>query len=208
MTACGLNQSQLAQRVGITQGAIAKIVSNNPGGSSHLHRIARELGTTPAYLTGETNDPSEGASPAPTPAEIAEQLDLVPVAVVDLAYGMGGTFADDPVNVEIMQFPAPFMHAMSPTSPALLTWARGEGDSMTPTIGDGDPVLIDRSQRRVEKQDLIWAFTIGSIASIKRLRIQGDRALILSDNTTVPVDEALLDEINIVGRVTRVIRRL
>ena len=208
MTAMGLNQTQLAQRVGITQGAIAKIVSTSPSGSSHLHRIARALGTTADYLTGEIDDPSEGAVPAPTPEAIAEHLDLVPVAVVDFAYGMGGTFADDPVRVEVMQFPAPFMEAMSPTSPALLTWARGEGDSMTPTIGDGDPVLIDRSQRRVEKQDLIWAFTVGSMASIKRLRIQGDRAIILSDNSTVPPDEAMLEEINIVGRVTRVIRRI
>lgn len=58
LEAAGLNQSQLARRIGLTQGTIAKLISGKAQGSSHLHRIARELRTTPAYLTGETDDPS------------------------------------------------------------------------------------------------------------------------------------------------------
>ena len=63
-----MTQSELARRVKVTQGAIAKIVSNNPGGSAHLHKIARELGTTAEYLTGETDDPEAGA-PAEVPLD-------------------------------------------------------------------------------------------------------------------------------------------
>lgn len=62
-----LSQTELARRVGVTQGAIAKIVGRNPGGSAHIHKIARELGTSPAYLMGEIDDPDEGAPP-PQPA--------------------------------------------------------------------------------------------------------------------------------------------
>lgn len=61
----GLSQSELARRVGVTQGAIAKISRKYPNGTSHLHTIARILGTTPAYLVGETNDPEEGAPSGP-----------------------------------------------------------------------------------------------------------------------------------------------
>jgi hypothetical protein len=57
---------------------------------AHLHRIARELGTTPAYLTGETDDPSEGALPAPKAQDIAEQLDAVLVPQVEIGLSMGG----------------------------------------------------------------------------------------------------------------------
>ena len=57
LTAKGLSQSELARRVGISQSAVAKLALGTGYGSKHLHRIARELGTTPAYLAGETDDP-------------------------------------------------------------------------------------------------------------------------------------------------------
>ncbi|THG40416.1 helix-turn-helix domain-containing protein [Sphingomonas olei] len=60
-----LSQSELARRVGVTQTTIRKLVSGGGYGSKYLHLIARELHTTPAYLTGETDDPDEGAPPPP-----------------------------------------------------------------------------------------------------------------------------------------------
>lgn len=63
----GLSQSELGRRVGVTQATIYKLLTGVSYGSKHLHRIARELGTTPAYLTGETNDPAPDALPPPPP---------------------------------------------------------------------------------------------------------------------------------------------
>lgn len=54
----GLSQSELARRVGLAQPTISGLIKSNKVGSKHLHRIARELGTTPAYLSGETDDPA------------------------------------------------------------------------------------------------------------------------------------------------------
>ena len=65
LNAAELTQSELARRVGITQGTIAKLANGSAYGSSHLHKIARELQTTPAYLSGEVDDPDEGAPPPP-----------------------------------------------------------------------------------------------------------------------------------------------
>lgn len=65
ISAAGLTQAELARRVKVTQGAIAKIAKNNPHRSSVLHLVARELGTTPAYLTRETDDPHADAPPVP-----------------------------------------------------------------------------------------------------------------------------------------------
>lgn len=96
----------------------------------------------------------------------------------------------------------------SPARRHPLTIARGMGDSMMPTLHDGDMVIIDRSQRTVRDQDAIWALTVGDIAMIKRLRVKADRVLLLSDNDRVPPDEATPDEINIVGRVIFIGRRI
>lgn len=60
-----LSQNELARRVGVSQQTIHKLVSGGGYGSKHLHRIARELGTTPAYLEGETDDPDADAPSAP-----------------------------------------------------------------------------------------------------------------------------------------------
>lgn len=208
MRACGVSQAELARRLDISQQAVGKLVNGHSSGSKHIHRIARELRTTPAYLTGETDDPFEGAVPTPTPASIAEHLDMVAVGQIDLEYGLGATFADQPVQVEVIHFPRIWMEAITSSPPALLTWARGRGDSMMPTINDGDMVLLDRSQTRVIEQDALWAYTVGDLGAIKRLRVKGDRVVILSDNPTVPADEEPIEEVNIVARVIFVGKRL
>lgn len=81
MSELGLSQSELARRVGVTQTTIRKLATGGGYGSKYLHKIARELGTTPAYLTGETDDP---AASAPAEPELSyEERELV-----DCARGM------------------------------------------------------------------------------------------------------------------------
>lgn len=63
MKALGLSQSELARRVGVAQPTIYKLLHTSKKGSTKLHAIARELGTTPAYLSGETDDPNADAPP-------------------------------------------------------------------------------------------------------------------------------------------------
>ncbi|WP_148110546.1 helix-turn-helix domain-containing protein [Sphingomonas sp. TF3] len=71
-----LSQSELARRVGISQASIYNLVSGKGYGSKHIHLIARELGTTPAYLTGETDQPEDDTPDAPRlDSEIRELFD-------------------------------------------------------------------------------------------------------------------------------------
>lgn len=90
-----------------------------------------------------------------------------------------------------------------------LYWAKPRGNSMAPTINDGEPVLIDRRQQTPRDADLIWAFAWGDIGAIKRLRPMPDGSVkILSDNSAVPPDVAYDGELHIFGRVVAVVRRL
>lgn len=65
MQELGLSQAELGRRVGISQASIYNLASGKGYGSKHLHLIARELRTTPAYLTGETDDPESGVPDPP-----------------------------------------------------------------------------------------------------------------------------------------------
>ncbi len=73
----GLSQSELARRVGVAQATIYKLISGASYGTKHLHVIARELGTTPAYLAGEIDDPDVGAPPPPPPRPARIMLEVV-----------------------------------------------------------------------------------------------------------------------------------
>lgn len=141
-------------------------------------------------------------------AVAAERLDLVAIQSIDLAYGMGISFTDVPIEVDVLHFPKAWIETITHTPPSLLTWGRGRGDSMMPTINDHDLVLLDRSQTTIREQDAIWAFTEGDTGSIKRLRLRNDRVTILSDNPSVPPDEVHVAEIRIVGRVIFIGRRM
>lgn len=68
LAALTMSQAELARRVGLSQPAINALIRGASRSSTHLHKIARELRTTPSYLSGEIDDPEENAPPpAPTP---------------------------------------------------------------------------------------------------------------------------------------------
>lgn len=206
----GLSQAELARRVGISQQAIGKLVNGSSRSSPHIGKIAQILETTPAYLVGQVTDPKEGAMLIPTDDVIADQLDLVTIDEIDLAFGLGETFTDH-VEVETTprRFPRAWLSTLTDAPPAMLVFARGRGDSMMPTLLDGDIVLIDRSQTNFREQDVLWALTMGDAAMIKRLRVRpSGRIAILSDYPTIPQDEVASSDIRIVGRVIFIGRKM
>jgi transcriptional regulator with XRE-family HTH domain len=53
----GLTQAELADRVSLSRGMMNHLLQGKRGGSRHLHRIAKELGTTVEFLLGEDTSP-------------------------------------------------------------------------------------------------------------------------------------------------------
>ena len=209
MTSMGLSQSELARRVGVTQAMIAKLLARG-GGTKHLAAIARELHTTPAFLLGEITDPSETARPLPTATSVAEQLDAVLLPEVEVSYSMGGgaDIGDWPV-VRQVPFSRDWLRTLTSSPASELMVARGDGDSMQPTILDGDLMIIDRAQNTMRQQDRIWALSYGGFGMVKRLRALADGLLqINSDNAAVTPIVAADDEAFLIGRVVGVIRRI
>ena len=160
-------------------------------------------------IDGEEVEPvkSQSGQPEAVGQDADDDIEMVGIQHIDLAYGLGATFVDGPVDIEVLQFPQVWVRTITRSPAELLTWSRGRGDSMAPTIHDGDLVLLDRSQTHVLEQDALWAFTVGDVGAIKRLRVKGDRYQILSDNPSVPADEEPIDFVNIVARVVFVGKR-
>lgn len=216
-----VTQSELARQVGVSQTTIWKLLKEPSQGSKHTHRIARVLGTTSEYLMDETEDAGGGsvgegrtgfraqppAQPAPEP-----DPDHVEIDMLDLAYGMGGTFVDigdDGIEAEKVRFSRSWLRQFTHAPPHLLFTTKGVGDSMWPTIGDNDVVVINRAERVVEFADKIWAVVYGGVGSIKRLRPLPDGSVELhSDNQMVRPARATDGDLHIVGRVVAVVRKV
>jgi len=77
MQAQGISQAELARRIGVAQPTVFKMLHDNKTGSVHLHKVAKTLKTTSAYLTGETDDPSLDASALAISPRDVELLDLL-----------------------------------------------------------------------------------------------------------------------------------
>ena len=77
-SALGISQAELARRVGLRQSTINSLINGDSRSSRKIVQLARELATTPAYLTGEIDDPDNGAA-APPPDPTHHHI-LLPVA--------------------------------------------------------------------------------------------------------------------------------
>ncbi|MDR6128063.1 S24 family peptidase [Sphingomonas sp. SORGH_AS_0438] len=207
MKAKGVSQTQLARTVGISQQAIGKLISGGSSTSRFLPQIARELTTTVDYLVGIVDDPTEQAVRPGNDDDVIERFDLVSIDEIDQEFGLGGAFTGAHVAVRMQYFPRAWVESITSSPPSMLTMARGRGDSMDPTIRDRDMVIIDRSRRKLDEQDAIWALAVGEMGMIKRLRLRGSTVVIQSDNDRVSDEEVHVDEVHLVGRVVFIGRR-
>jgi phage repressor protein C with HTH and peptisase S24 domain len=181
------------------------------GKPEHAVAIARALDVSVDWLlTGRGPNPSapSSATKFDQPPAISSK-DLVQVPEIDPSFGLGAVFMDEAAAPEMRTFSRAWLRQITTTPPDELYWAAGRGNSMAPTIEDGEPVLIDRRQQSPRDADLIWAFAWGDIGAIKRLRPMPDGSVkILSDNPAVPPESAHGSEIHIFGRVVAVVKNL
>nr|KPM21991.1 hypothetical protein VO57_13980 [Citromicrobium sp. JL2201] len=138
----------------------------------------------------------------------AEKDDLVEVAQIDMRYGMGSSDVSGPVELAKRLFPRAWLRSFTDARPEDLVWAAGRGDSMHPTIRDGEPILINLADRTLTADDCVWACAMGDFGMIKRLRPTGEGVTIMSDNPLVSDDFAADEELQIIGRVIAKVGRL
>lgn len=144
------------------------------------------------------------------------------LAQIDVTGGMGGgglTIVSDGVpGKHGMTFAAEHVRDYWRLPPALLTGMGMrphdtivlpvQGDSMIPTLNEGDFVFVD-TRHRLPSPDGLYALTdeFGGIV-VKRLEVAGRRedevlVHVISDNERHPPKERMLSEVQIIGRVVR-----
>src|SRR3546814_150002 len=198
-----------AKRVGVHPTTYRAYENDQNGFAKKVHEFAERLGVTGAWLM-------RGGDIEPRPVEDmhldhqARQLGLMLVPELELGYSMGGgSIFNDYRRTGFVPFHREWLRSFARGSLQDLFVARGEGDSMTPTLLDGDIVLIDTAQKDIGQQDRIWALAYGDLGMIKRVRrLPGGTYRLMSDNPAISDIEAADGEMHVVGRVVYIGRRI
>lgn len=134
---------------------------------------------------------------------------VVPRLAVGASAGPGALDADDAPLGKI-GFEARWLRQLS-ANPKALSVIQVSGDSMTPTLFDGDDILVDRADGAERIRDGIYVLRVEGSLIVKRLAINPAqrRFTIRSDNPTYPDwSDIQPDGVDIVGRVIWTGRRI
>lgn len=101
-------------------------------------------------------------------------------------------------------FDARWLKSLTGAAAADLSMIRVEGDSMSPTLNDGDDILLDRGDCGPRLRDGIYVLRVDDALLVKRLAIHplGRRVTVQSDNPAYPDwPDCDLDDVHCIGRV-------
>lgn len=121
-----------------------------------------------------------------------------------LASAGPGAFVNEGIGKPYFGFDERWLKALTPTPPSNLSIVRVEGDSMSPTLNDGDDILVDLGDCAERLRDGIYVLRVDDAIVVKRLALNpmGRRVTVQSDNPAYPDwPDCGLDEIHCIGRV-------
>ena len=171
--------------------------------------LARYFGVSDAALGG----PPTARLLAATDAPRAQQREAAFIAVPMRALGASagpGSLEEDGGATRAMPFPPALLRELGITDPSGLSVIRVAGDSMLPTLADGDDILVDAKDGPERLRDGIYVLRNEEALMVKRLSLRPDGGLaVLSDN---PAHQSWPDadrsRLRIIGRVVWAGRRV
>jgi phage repressor protein C with HTH and peptisase S24 domain len=195
--------ADLARAVGVSDNAIYKWVSGRgqPGMIS-LVNLAKAAGVSVEWLaTGR------GAPAKDKPQARSTEPEFAAMPRHQLRGSDGRPAIQSPQIVDYLNFKSEWLQRVLGADPKNLVLAEAVGDSMAPTLDDGDLALVDVRDNRF-KFDGLYVLRDGGDLSIKRVQRQPDGALVLrSDNAAYKPVTVAPESITFLGRIIWIGRR-
>lgn len=123
----------------------------------------------------------------------------VPRIDVGASAGPGG-LVDAEAHRQAFAFPPALLRQLGVRVSAA-SMIRVEGDSMAPTLEDGDEILVNRDDRRVAGRGGIFVLRLDGELMVKRLRPAVGGVEVVSDNPAYPARVVAAAGVDVVGRV-------
>jgi phage repressor protein C with HTH and peptisase S24 domain len=161
--------------------------------------LARYFGIDESALGGPVAEPRSRST-----------LVLIPQLKVRASAGPGSVVADESEAARI-GFDERWLRDLAGTAPADLSLIRVTGDSMVPTLGEGDDILVNRADAAERLRDGVYVLRIDDALVVKRIALSpaGRSITIRSDNDAYPIwSDCDPASIAVIGRVVWAGRRL
>lgn len=196
------SQGAFADRAGIPRDTLSKYLSGTQPGPGALIKLADAAGVSIDYLVGRASSsvPSAGhAGNGESSAAISGvdgELVLIPRLQVQASAGGGRAVAVPAIVEEVLVgFRRSWLRSLG-VSPANAEFLEAQGDSMSPTIEDGDLMLVDRGYGDVVNGK-IYVLVVNGLVIVKRLQVLAFGGLMLiSDNDKYPSETIPRSEVN------------
>lgn len=124
----------------------------------------------------------------------------VPRLDIGASAGPGGLVEGEARRRRGMQFSPELLRALGVRAEAA-SMIRVKGDSMLPTLADGDEILVDRDRRRVEGRGGVFVIRLDGELMVKRLRAGLGGIEVISDNPDWEMRVVPARALDVVGRV-------
>jgi phage repressor protein C with HTH and peptisase S24 domain len=167
--------------------------------------VSRLLGRNPSYIqqfikrgSPRILDPEDGPNQTPMDGMIE-----VPVLDVDASAGFGA-IASDESSYTRFGFDEKWLRRLTGAKGASLSIVSVLGDSMEPTLSDGDEVLVDASDHGSRLRDGIYVLRSDDTLVVKRIAIKpgAKQITISSDNPAYPSwNDVDREGVAVIGRV-------
>lgn len=207
-----ISRAQIQAATGVSASAVQQWYTRGKVKLENLKKIAELYGVSYRWLATGEGSREEGAEGEPPEGYCA-----VPLSSLEFAAGDG---IEAPAWIEDgsaapVYYRLDYLHALGGV-PALCRRVKVAGDSMQPTINDGDTVLIEAQRETMPGaapviDGAIYAISIGQALRIKRLaKIKGGY-LVTSDNELYPSETYTgedLKDFRIYGRALELTRQL
>jgi hypothetical protein len=212
IAAHGEDYASLSRRIGRNPTYIQQFVKRGvPRRLSESDRrvLASHFGIAERLLGGPEEGPGRAVVARPGLVQRAEDYVLIPQLGVGASAG-GGAEPGDEAPLAALAFQANWVRSITNGRPDALSVISVEGDSMLPTLADGDQILVDTGDHE-RLRDGIYVLRTDDALLVKRLSVNPAtrRLTIRSDNDAYPSwDDCDPAAVNVIGRVIWVGRRL
>jgi SOS-response transcriptional repressor LexA len=197
-------QAELAEVLGVRRAAVTDAKRRGKVPADWLIRLAQKYNLNPNYVLSGLGPRKIDEATVGEPGGVycQEELSYVPKVRAVPTLGAGGLLTDDAVETYYAFRRSWLAQKGSVTDMRLMAVA---GDSMEPTLRDGDMVLIDQSQSEVIFGKIYVVGIDDDGIVVKRLEKKPGKLVLVSDNRDLydPMEIELHEgaSVRIVGRV-------